>query len=87
MEKKETNRDMDFATDEVLKSGCNRGDCPYRQQVDARPSPAEIIAGMIGVLFLTVLLFFSAHAANHWLAVKSQQLSERLLWREPVERW
>jgi hypothetical protein len=87
MKKKETNRDMDFATDELLKSGCNRGDCIYRRRLDARPSCAETIAGVIGVLFLTALLFFTAHAANHWLAVKTQQLSERLLWREPVERW
>jgi hypothetical protein len=55
MEKKETNRDIDFATDELLKSGCNRGNCPYRRQLDARPSCAETIAGVIGVLFLTAL--------------------------------
>lgn len=87
MKKREMIRDTPSAPEASLDTQCSRTDCPYHQRSCSRASTLEIIGGMVCLLIIAAVLIPCAYIADHWLEARGQQITDRLLWREPIERW
>ena len=80
-------RDTLFASKGALAEECPRLDCPYRQHTSDRISVIQVFWRIIGLVVIALIVALLLKAADSWLVQKSQQFSDRLPWREPIDRW